>query len=207
MEYAVWKDGKWVSASKAVASNSAGSEKNPRFVKTHKAVHTRQQKPTAPEIAGPGEYILEHDLGVAGDPKDAMGLMQTDPNAVFPFEVEGVEGTPDRIVQDGQYSLNNIIPGARWGVQVSDVTSTSFSFTVLPGTGLDGSGHVDPVGSVITFSMYSGKNGNIFLRQHGVPNHGSSGLTTNLTTKITTNRAIATWKTQADTLRQLLLNQ
>lgn len=83
-------------------------------------------------------------------------------------------------------------------VKVTTVTSTSFTFTTLPG-------HFDPVGSTITFSTYV-SGGNVYLRQTGWWNIHDPGEWAKA--EATQPVAFFTWQKMSDNLREYAsLNQ
>lgn len=83
---------------------------------------------------------------------------QRDPGLIFPFSL----GTCATITRHDLGEVCNLTQDPFFKnapVKVTTVTSTSFTFTTLPG-------HFDPVGSTITFSTYV-SGGNVYLRQTG----------------------------------------
>lgn len=122
------------------------------------------------------EYTYTWNLGNwgASAPFVARYIVQTNPNLVFPFEVET---EPERLdLFEGEKLLLHtgvprgcsfgglIVPVPCFGpdpVVVSDISSTSFTFTTLPG-------HVEGAGSTITFAACVDDNGDLIWSQHGV---------------------------------------
>jgi hypothetical protein len=113
-------------------------------------------------------YVKSHEIGPATTERTAsavMGMLQSQPNAFFPFHIKGSES-----IQLGSvYELQNVrvpnltgqAPGAdlRNYVVVSEVGPTTFSFATLPG-------HFDGAHGVITFTTYE-RDGFIYLQQNG----------------------------------------
>jgi RHS repeat-associated protein len=122
----------------------------------------------ATDPSGLYEYYTTWNLGRAGShtPEEAMWFLQHDPNAVFPWHVEGAAGE-NSLELGHQYNLHTntlrpcIPPFGCYGpdpVIVVNQTPTSFTFLGL-------SGHIEGFGSTITFSTYC-QNGNLMLQQH-----------------------------------------
>jgi RHS repeat-associated protein len=129
----------------------------------------------AVDPGGTYDYTYSWRLGSVselGSAQHAMAYFQAHPGAIFPFPIGGCS----TIVLDAECHLQaTAIPTFRWGifagqgfaasgsyvgddpVRVTSVTSTSFTFTSLPG-------HFDGPNGTITFRTYE-ENGDLYLCQ------------------------------------------
>jgi hypothetical protein len=97
-------------------------------------------------------YRHEWDLGEMTSrvtAANAMSILQSDPNSIFPFTVKSRSGISFIRMGEIYDLINTIGPFKNWGtgadpVQVTAVTSTSFTFTTL-------AGHHRGPGQTITF--------------------------------------------------------
>jgi hypothetical protein len=83
-----------------------------------------------------------------------MKMFQAHPDLIFPFSL----GSCKTIVKNEVCHLDVApVAAADAPVRVTSVTATSFTFTTLKG-------HVDPVGSTVTFTVYQ-SGGDVYFRQ------------------------------------------
>jgi hypothetical protein len=135
-------------------------------------------------------YVFEWDLGPASDlgsPDSAMAVLQSAPDRIFPFRVNGgVCIELNRVLQldDVRWPRDNGNP-----VLVSHADSTSFTFLTLPG-------HFRGPGRTIQFSVL-GRDGRLILRQVGATSLGIADMAYD-------GGAWFSWRTQAAALRAAL---
>jgi RHS repeat-associated protein len=99
-------------------------------------------------------------------PQIAMGALQNNPSAFFPFDVIGANGETS-LYEGGLFYLMARpgspfpFPPGRNPVRVKDLTDSSFTFVTQIG-------HFDPEGSTIRFSVFTDDAGNAVLKQTAV---------------------------------------
>jgi RHS repeat-associated protein len=137
-------------------------------------------------------YDYDWRLGSAsevGTPEQIMAQFQARPGDVFPFGL----GRCTQIILDQKCDLH-VAPGVaddEW-VRITSVSDTSFTFTTLPG-------HFDPPGSTITFTVYRGEDGDMWLRQSAV--WQLSGPWELTKAKVSAAGAWVSWRRQSNNLR------
>jgi uncharacterized Zn-binding protein involved in type VI secretion len=168
------------------------------------------------------DYREEWDLGQLGrgvTALEAMRIMQSRPNDIFPFEVRGRNGEMS-IVNGHIYDLFNTTgPNDNWPrgthdgtsdpVKVSDVTPTSFTFTTLKGH-LRGENQVVIFETIERNATYLNDDGqvetstHVFLVQRGTYISAWNRPLESLWAQIANAGAMLSWGLQAHNLRGAL---
>jgi len=164
------------------------------------------------------DYRHDWDLGRMGASTNAlkaMGILQSRPNDIFPFQVQGRAGETDIRLGSTYDLVNTTGPLGNWGagpdpVRVSFVGSTKFTFLTL-------AGHHRGPGQTISFETYDRLNAlgddaepmtqymHIYLAQYGT--YIASFLhpfSTLFNWGIANNGAVLAWALQAHNLRVAL---
>jgi RHS repeat-associated protein len=122
-------------------------------------------------------------------PELAMAAMQSQFNAVFPFDVTGTAGELS-LIPGAKYNLERTLyPGRVDPITVVEATATSLTFETEPG-------HFRGEGQFVGFRTYAAE-GYLYLQQFGT-NEGTP------LDWVYNQGASRTWRTQADNLRGLL---
>jgi hypothetical protein len=135
-------------------------------------------------------YAYEWDIGPTSalvTPQSAMAIIQSSPNVVFPFEVEGLQG--ERTLQiDRTYNLKNVrLPGDNGNpVLIVQQDATSFTFLTEPG-------HFRGAGRTIKFQTLD-RDGRLVLRQEATSSATVVDELYDFGSRIS-------WRYQADNLR------
>ena len=149
-------------------------------------------------------YRHEWDLGAVSpsvSARIAMSILQSRPNAMFPFTVRGTRGETSIILASSYDLINTVGPLGNWGtgpdpVQVSAIGPLFFTFTTL-------AGHHRGAGQTISFECFE-RAGRVWLAQYGTYVSTWSHPLTTVFNMGANMGASGAWALQAHNLRDAL---